>query len=84
MNPALNAAVVALVVAPVTIVALERAPAPQAAPSEKTHAETMTAQEALKLLMDGNERFASGHLTVVGAYYDLDTGKVELLEAPKH
>src|SRR5690349_6891939 len=56
-----HAAVVLLALAPLSIGAVDFAAAPQAAPPANAHAGAITADEALKLLMEGNERFATGH-----------------------
>jgi carbonic anhydrase len=56
-----HAAVVLLALAPLSIGALEVAVDPQTAPPPKAHGAALNADEALKLLMEGNERFYSGH-----------------------
>ena len=57
-----HAVVVLLALAPLSIGTLEVAAGPQAAPPpQNVHAGAITADAALKLLMEGNERFATGH-----------------------
>src|SRR5262245_48102105 len=55
------AAGVLFALAPVSVCAIEFTTEPQAAPPPKAHGATVTADEALKLLSEGNERFVSGH-----------------------
>jgi carbonic anhydrase len=60
-----HAAVVLLALAPLSIGALGLAAGPQAAPPppahSQAHAGSINADEAMKLLTEGNERFVSGH-----------------------
>jgi carbonic anhydrase len=60
MKLARRAALVLLALVPLSVAAIEIAAAPQAAAPAKAHAGPVTADEALKMLMEGNERFVSG------------------------